>query len=150
MKSLIFLPLLLILTGCAFTREHVTISYNPIPETCCEWVNNIQVSVHVIDDRVDKSIVGCKKNGCGMETAYLLANNDISEVLENALKIELQQRGFVISEGGNSIHLEIYKFRNNYEIGIFSADAKSELLIHLSVNDQYDNISILKQLLDRV
>lgn len=137
MKNIYLIPILFLLTSCAFKRDHITIGY--APDYCpvkIVPVENVPVTVNVTDVRQNKNAVGCKKNGGGMECAYIVTDNDVAEVLKNAIEIELQARGFAISEGGAAIGIEFCKFNNDFKMGFFSGDACSEAIVHVLVKDR--------------
>lgn len=130
--ALMMLPCLL--TSCAFTRDFADIQYRPnlIPQRMV-GAENIAVSVDVQDMRVKKN-VGCKLNGYGIEMAKILPKNDVAEVFKNAIVFELQERGFVISEDGINLNIEIYKFFNDFKPGFFSVGAaNSETFLNVTL-----------------
>lgn len=133
------------LTSCALSRDYVTIDYQPQVNTVkLEEVENVQVAVHVIDSRINKSAVGCKKNGYGMEMADIIAENEIDILIKAALESELMGMGFNISEGDKEIKFEIIKFINNFELGFWNAEAKSEFIAHVLVLDREGNVRFSK------
>src|SRR5665213_494748 len=70
----------LVLSGCALSRGHVAIEYiSPHGAEILEQASDIQVLVHVTDNREEKDIVGHKNNGYGMK-APIEATNSV-EVL---------------------------------------------------------------------
>lgn len=145
MKPFYLIPLIFLLSGCALMRDHITIAYNPTfyPVEEIVQVENIPVAVNVTDGR-NHNAVGCKKNGYGMEMAYIIAKNDITQVLKEAIEIELQKRGFVISKGATEVCIEICKFKNNFEMGFFSSDSQSESISHVIVKDQNGTVKFSK------
>lgn len=121
------------LTGCALTRDYVEIEYKPCstPQTIV-GSENVEVAVNVNDLRV-KENVGCKMNGSGMEMANIMATNDVAESFKNAIIWELQQRGFVISNDGSNLNIELCKFFNDYKPGFFTASANSEAVLNVTL-----------------
>ena len=77
--------------------------------------------------------ISAKTNGYGMEMAAIVATRPISEIVRDALTTELQQRGFQVGSSSLIINVEVIRFRSNYEVGFFSADAKSEATIAVQV-----------------
>ncbi len=134
-----FIPLVILstlLTGCAFTRDYVDIEYKPncTPQEIL-GAENVEVAVHIDDVRFKENI-GCKINGYGIEMANIMASNDLSEVFKNAIIWELEQRGFVITCGGNHLDVELIKFFNNFKPIYFGARADSETILNVTLRNE--------------
>lgn len=145
MNRLAILSMCFLLSGCAFTRDHISLDYKPTitPEKISD-AKDVRVAVDVVDARLNKEAVGCKKNGYGVETAYIVADNDVTEILRNAVISELDQRGFTISEGENKVEIELCKFFNDFKVGFFSGGASSEALVTVVVKNEEGQITYTK------
>ena len=136
MKNILLILILISLTGCAFTSESVDISYlpkagvSPIKEA-----DSVIVGLSLFDDRQDKSNkVSSKKNGFGVETAPILANEDINVTFRKILEQELIARGFKIgSPAGVYVDVNLLKFWNDFKLGFFAGDAVAELNMSILV-----------------
>jgi uncharacterized lipoprotein YajG len=142
-KALFVLVLSALLSGCAFTTENIDLSYTPQAGVAkIADAGNVTVSVQVNDQRQEKSNkVSSKKNGFGMETAPILANEDVTVTIRRAIELELQSRGFSIgNESVVTILAELTRFWNDHKMGFFSGDAIAELNISVLVKDKSGNI----------
>ena len=122
-----------LLTSCVLTRDYVGIQYKPYyaAQRIC-GAENVEVSVTVCDYRA-KNNIGYKCNSYGMEMANIMPANDVSEVFKNAIIWEMINRGFVISNDGSRLNVEICKFYNDYKIGFFSAVARADTVLNVTL-----------------
>jgi uncharacterized lipoprotein YajG len=109
------------------------------------------VSVQVSDQRQEKSNkVSSKKNGFGMETAPILANEDVTVTLRRAIEQELQSRGFSIgNEAFVSILADLTRFWNDHKTGFFSGDAVADLNMSILVKSKDGNLLYSRQILSQ-
>ncbi len=100
----------LLLAGCAFGDRTVFLDYPPKPSSGSAQAatpaaappakSESRVVVGTFrDDRPNKKNIGFVQNTYGMETADVLAANDVSEWIRNALILELKNVGFAASRG---------------------------------------------------
>ncbi len=141
MKEIVLLAgvLGLFLSGCAFTTDRIDLSYSPQPGiTKIPNANNVMVNVQVNDQRLEKSNkVSSKKNGYGMETAPILANEELTATIRKALEQELQSRGFIIgNEAIVSIITDLSRFWNEFKVGFFAGDAIADLNMNVMVKNK--------------
>lgn len=104
----LILAITLILGGCAFGTRNTTLQYQPQSED--DTISTAQAATlpaskkaeislgTFIDQRKDKNIVGTVRNGWGMRTADVVATNDVTEWISNAIKIELTTAGYSVVE----------------------------------------------------
>lgn len=124
------------LTGCAFTSESIDIPYTQQQGvTQVPGAASSTVSVDVTDARSDKSKVSSKKNGYGMETAPITANEDVNLTVEHAIEQEIRTRGFRTGSGASDVKVsaEINRFYNDHKMGFFSGDAVADLNLLVKV-----------------
>lgn len=129
-KLWMIIPLLL--SSCAVTRGYVAIDYTAPPHKTeiLEHASDIQVHVHVVDNRQKKEVVGHKKNGYGMRMAPILTTNSVEVLVSKAIKTELANRGFVLVEGeGFLVDVEVKKFYNKFKPGLFTVDGVAEVVL---------------------
>ena len=122
------------LSGCALTVDKVTLDY--APQTGVQKValkEQVRVNVDIVDIRSKKDRVSSKKNGYGMEMAAIVAENDVADVVANAIVAELRSRGFEIGQGHVIVNAELQKFYNDFKVGFFSGDAEAEVVINTRV-----------------
>ncbi len=118
----LLLPVILLLasTGCAFGTRHVTLDY-PVPALAAKPSRNQQIYVAPVgDSRSRPEVVGHVLNGLGMKTAKVVARNDVTQWIRDALITELRHNGYdvVDTEGsaaavsGTVIHVECDSYLN--------------------------------------
>ncbi|MFC3627704.1 YajG family lipoprotein [Vogesella amnigena] len=126
------------LSGCALTTEHVQLQYAPQAVVApLAGAGSISVSVQVVDQRQDKKI-GSKKNGFGMEMAPILAADDVSGTVRQALERELRARGFQLADAAAvvSIAADLTRFYNDFKMGVFAGDAVADLNLSITVKSR--------------
>lgn len=126
------------LSACALSEDTITLAYVPPAEAVApiKGAETIAVAVTVADDRTtDRDRVSVKKNGYGMEMAAIRSTNSPLDVLKGAVEQELTLRGFKLGVGGQTIHVRLLRFFNDYKLGMFSGDAAADVSIFLEVKD---------------
>lgn len=97
------------LAGCAFGTREATLNYPPASDDDAKVAlakvvkpeprePKIQL-LQFRDERTEKGLVGTVRNGYGMRTADVIAKNSVTEWVTQALKLELQNRGFTVLNG---------------------------------------------------
>jgi hypothetical protein len=100
----ITLSCLVLTPGCAFGTRHVKISYPPAgsQQAKTDLISAPAGSKGEIilqpftDDRADKRLVGHVRNGYGMKTATVVSESDLTQLLNEAVRVELVQAGWVV------------------------------------------------------
>ncbi len=108
--SLAVLLCSLFTSGCAFGTRHAKVTYPPATSK----TNKVAlisapagsqgeiVLEPFTDDRADKRVVGHVRNGFGMKTAEVVADNDLAEVLNQAVRSELTRAGYTLLSATDS------------------------------------------------
>ena len=100
-------PFLLLLSlfvgGCAFTTSSLDVSYDPAearegPLSSLELASFSVVSF--TDKRTDKRRIGYKKNGLGMNTADIVTNEPVEDLVRNAVMVALTTNGHEVLDTG--------------------------------------------------
>jgi uncharacterized lipoprotein YajG len=102
-KKAITLTVILLLQACAFTDSTLNVAHDsdanitgPISEA--EGISFL--SPRLEDARLDKARIGWKKNGYGMNTADITAEQDVDVIVENAIIDAIQDNGHAVVENG--------------------------------------------------
>lgn len=151
------LAVMLLLGACAFTEETIPVGYlAPANLQLVKGASDVTVTVTAKDDRAsNRDRVSSKKNGYGMETAPIKAQNDIVVLTQQAVERELGSLGFKVGPNGLSAKVEVQTFYNDFKIGVFSGDAVAEVAFNLIVtrsdggfvyNKSYKGIGINKNI----
>jgi uncharacterized lipoprotein len=147
--NLTIFVLLFGLSGCALTTDYVALTYTQQQSvTTIDGASNVKVNVQVIDQRQDKSKVGSKKNGYGMEMAPILATEDVAITISRAIGQELVARGFTLTADSSTILVngEIIRFSNDFKMGFFAGDAITDLTIVVSVKSPKGEVQYFKNI----
>jgi hypothetical protein len=107
-NTMLLVFMVLIYVGCAFGNRHVELSYPPekkteegvavadaavIPKDRGLFLNVMPFT----DVRGDQLEIGCVRNGLGMKTAQVIADNSVSDWVTMATIVELENAGFKVS-----------------------------------------------------
>ena len=140
----LFSVVFLFTTGCALTKDYVSLQYMPDPSpTRAEGAEKAQVTVSTVDSRTVKDRVSSKKNGYGMEMAPIIATNDVPTLFQQAFETELEQMGFKKGPGANLI-CDVTKFYNDFKVGFWSGDAAADVMINVQVKDSQGQLLYAK------
>jgi len=105
-KNKIFCLLIIIgfISGCAWGDRRVILTYAPI--TTPQPKKNITLKVAEFDDkRTIKDTVGYSRNAYGMRCAKVIPENSVTTWVTNALKAELINAGYTVSNEGSEPNL---------------------------------------------
>ena len=137
--------LLALLTGCAFTTDHIVITYTPDQNVAkIQGAEAVNLKIEFIDARTTKNQVGSKKNGYGMETAPIVATNDMAILFSDVIQTELKSRGFIIGNGPVQVIIELTKFYCDFKVGMWSGSAVAEVSMSVQVKKPDGNIGFVK------
>lgn len=132
--SAIVAPGVLLGTGCAFSVDKVTLEYQTQPNVQkIDGAASVSVVVTVDDTRSKKDRVSVKKNGYGMETAAIVAENDVPGLVKSAIEEELKERGFALGGNPVKVNVELEKFYCSFKSGLLSGDAEAEVRLNVQV-----------------
>lgn len=127
------------LSGCAFTTDKIELHYKQQQNaTVIPGAGNVSVNVQVNDQRQDKTKVSSKKNGFGMETAPIIATEEVSVTIRSAIEQELKSRGFKLASNDALILIgaDLTRFYNEHKMGVFAGDAVADLNMSVTVKSQ--------------
>lgn len=119
-----------VVSGCAFTTDRIELQYGQQQgAVSVPGASGVSVNVQVSDQRSDKSKVGSKKNGFGMETAPILAMEDVAVTVRRAMEQELRARGFQVGADAAVLRIaaDLTRFYNDHKTGFFAGDAVADL-----------------------
>ena len=135
------LVFLMLLSGCALTKEHITLDY--VPQSNVEAIRGsekVNIKLNVTDARTMRDKVSYKKNAYGMEMGEIISDSDVIDLIRKSIKTELQNRGFIVDSGGTNVNIELIKFYNDFKSGFFAGDASAEIIMGVQVKQKNGNI----------
>jgi len=123
------------LGGCALATDDVTLGYEPDKSPpSINGASNAKVAVAITDNRPEpKNKISFKINALGMPMAPILALNDPAQLIAQAVRSELQSRGFQIGSGGSDVTIELANFFSTFKNGFFSGSADAVVFITVIV-----------------
>jgi uncharacterized lipoprotein YajG len=136
-RSILSVIALTVLTGCALSEDKVALRYVPTANSGpVAAAKGLQINLDVVDGRTaNRTVISRKINGYGMEMAAIRATQNPTELVERALRQELQSRGFDVGDSGLSVTAKLNEFYNQYETGFFTGSAVSNVIVQVSVGD---------------
>jgi uncharacterized lipoprotein len=134
-------------SGCALTTDKIDLQYAVKPgATTLPGANEVSVAVQVSDQRADKSKVGTKKNGYGMEMAPIVPAEDITATIRRAIESELFARGFKLGpDAVVQIAADVTRFYNDFKMGFFAGDAVADLNMTATVRSRKGEVLYTRQ-----
>ena len=135
----------LFISGCALTKEPITVKYTPQNNIePIRGAEKLNLKVNVNDTRSMKDKVSYKKNAYGMELGEIISNEDVVSLVRESIKTELTNRGFIVDGGNIIVDIELIKFFNDFKSGFFAGDASAEVIMGASVKPMNGNINYNK------
>jgi uncharacterized lipoprotein len=132
----------LVVSGCGLKNDIITIDYtSPLNAQKINGAADVAVRVNIADQRKIKKNVG-KKGSEYSVLGEIIAKNDITETLRNAIESELQSRGFRLEDGDVEVYVELIKFYN--ELKGFNEKAFAELIMSAQVKNANNEIVYVK------
>jgi uncharacterized lipoprotein len=117
------------MSGCALVPDHIDLPYQgQAGASPINGASAITVQVAASDARTryfDR--VSSKINGLGMETAAIVADNDVVATTGAAIEKELAARGFSVGPNGMKLNVQVTRFYNSFRQGMLSGDAVAEV-----------------------
>lgn len=134
--------------GCALTTAKVDIQY--VPQTGVAVIADskaVVVNVLVDDNRLEKTKVGSKKNGYGMEMARIVPVEDVNVTFKKAIEYELKSRGFSLGQDDAlvTIDADLTKYYNDFKMGFFAGDAVAELNMGVTIKNKKGDLVYSRQ-----
>lgn len=116
--SVLYISLICLLTSCT---QKINLSYESVIEKCEK--NNIDVVINSFEDNRKSARLGSIRNFYGMPIIKLVTDDNITQWVTNALKLEMENAGYMITDHCHG---------NAYEIGgkLIKAYTTSYLLYH--------------------
>ena len=117
--------------GCGLATERIGIAYHPQEAIArVAGADRVRARVEVADLRSNKEEVS--KKGDEYEfLAPILAENDVAKILEEAIRSELERRGFGADGADVLVQVELSKFYNRFR----GSKAEAELFMHVQVRE---------------
>jgi uncharacterized lipoprotein YajG len=129
MKKILILASLFVAASCTYTTQRVNLNFS-FDDKKSGLGNNTVLDVAVIDDRMDKEILGKKK--IGDEEVNIVSEQNLAALLQKRIAENLVQRGFKQGKGKLvEFHIESlkYKAKRKFFIGKSEADTNFKVIV---------------------
>ncbi|MEN1957361.1 YajG family lipoprotein [Luteimonas sp. MJ204] len=131
----------LALGGCALTAEKIDVAYQPASGVApIEGAGNVQVALQVNDVRTERDRVSSKTNGYGQKMGAISLNQDLTELVKDALEAELDVRGYSLAGNGIQLVCDIVDFNNEFRSGFWSGTAVGNVRFNVKIRSSEGNI----------
>lgn len=146
MKQLIFFLYLCALTsGCALTKANLDVSYDldKAEKGPLSSVQPLRVNINEFaDSRVNKEQIGHKINGLGMETADILTEEPVPEIIHSAITALFEKNGHLLKKSNEQLVIdgEIKEFWLELQMNMMSIEFMGTMIVTLNVKDANQNI----------
>lgn len=134
-------------SGCAPKKGFVTLEYMSAPRvTRIPGAEKMHLTVKVTDARSVQDRVSATKTLQGTEVAPIISRNDVTELVDEALRAELRNRGFHSDGGAVTLEIEIREFYNDFRTGFWYRQAKARSSFMVRIRDAEQNIRYAKRM----
>ncbi len=145
--------LIVISTGCAFTRTKVDVRLSPTASKPLNRIPTAQLFIGQVEDTrpvKDKYVLTQKFNGYGQRTsgAYV-ANEPVSDIFKAGLLLALQDNGFIQTSNQSSLELRanIQDFDHTVVMGFWTATVSPKLTVRFELFDISKGFSVWRDTL---
>ncbi len=146
---LILLVAIPTLAGCALTTARVDLAYLPdsAKKSPLSTLKPMTIALQIDDQREigERDKVGNKKNGFGMVTAPVVSNREVTAVVYNALKNELENNGHKVvavpteSRADLTITARLKKYWCDFAIHLFDIEMTGTVIAEVAVVSPQNN-----------
>jgi len=125
-----------VMSGCAATTDHIELGYS-LQSVGSQVAGASQVHMQVkVEDRRPSQEVGHKINGYGVEMAPIVTDQNIGDLVEQAVEKELRSRGFAVGTPGPTLLLiQLDRFTSSFQMGVFSGSATADVAMDVMIKN---------------
>jgi len=141
------------LSACAFGDAKLNLAYDAagakagvLSEAASATVNVKDVE----DARIEKNVIGYKRNGFGAKTADILSERPAPELVKEALVATLEKNGHKVdaAEERYAIRTKLNNFWFDYKTGLVSVEFIGSIQAEISVINQITGQTVYTELFD--
>lgn len=148
MKTLGIVVLLSVLQGCAFTTARLDVGVRPDAafKGALSQVPPVKFDVKPLADaRTDTTRIGVKKNGFGQETAPILANRPVTDIVADGIRAGLKQNGHTVSMPSDvNVSGSVTRFWFDFKPNFWTIEFTGNIECDLEFTSGTDNQTIYK------
>jgi uncharacterized lipoprotein len=123
-------------SACATTEDVVAFNYAAQDSAPVAGAQNIRVTVTAADARTtNRGRISTKINGYGMEMAAIRSEQEVAEIVRDAVGKELAERGYQIATGGPQVNAAVETFYSDFNTGMLAGKAKGDVAMTVTVAD---------------
>lgn len=140
-----------ILSGCALTTGHVDLAYlsDTAKKSPLVTLNAMEVALQIEDQREasDREWVGNKRNGFGMVTAKVRSNKEVTIIVRDALKNELENNGHRVADTQQApsdviIRVHLKKYWSDVRIHFWSVEVIGTINANVTIRNLRDDSAL--------
>jgi uncharacterized lipoprotein YajG len=148
MKKYAALVLVALLQGCAFTTAHLDVAMPPDANVKGP-LDQLKPTTFEIkplgDTRNDTARIGYKKNGFGQNTADILTNQPVSNIVVDAVTAGLTQNGQTVGVPSDvTVNGSVTRFWFEFKPGMFTVDFTGNVECDLEFVSSKTGVSLYK------
>jgi uncharacterized lipoprotein len=134
----------LLSSGCALTTYEAEIGLDPetMVKSPLSTIEPLKVDLKVQDNRnpAERDKIGMKKNTYGMELAPVVARQDVTEIIREALNTEFANNGHQVLSAGDQdaqliVEVDVNKFWSDMKIGIVDVKVQGIISTQVTIID---------------
>lgn len=141
------------LSACAFGDETLKLAYDAESAKAgvLSEAASATVDVKDVDDaRVEKNVIGYKRNGFGAKTADILSERPAPELVKEALIATLEENGHKVDAAQDrfAVKTKLNNFWFDYKTGLVTVEFFGSIQAEISVIDQQTGQTVYTELFD--
>ncbi|MGA3115371.1 MAG: YajG family lipoprotein [Syntrophobacteraceae bacterium] len=126
--------------GCAFTQANLNVKYDSEAARVGPLASIRPVTLDVqefVDKRPEKLRIGYKRNGFGQNTADIVTQKPVPQIVKDALMTEFIKNGHTVSATGNSLAIsgEITSFWFELQVNFTTVEFMGTVEVDLNLVD---------------
>jgi uncharacterized lipoprotein YajG len=134
MKRISILLAALALPGCA-TSEAIEVLNTRYQGSAARLPGAGSLALTVVDARTqNRTMIGQKKNGYGMDMGVIRSNRPVEEVVREHLTGALGARGYSVAAGGPAMRVAVNSFFASFRTGLMSGAAVPDVRLTVTIS----------------
>lgn len=143
----------LMLNACAFGDETLNLAYDSAsakPGVLSQSPAATIAVSQVVDERLDRNVIGYKRNGYGAKTADILSAKPATELVHEALVTTLEKNGHKIGGEGDrhAVKTTLRKFWFDYKTGLVSVEFYGNVQAEVTLVDQTSGDTLFREVFE--
>ncbi len=126
--------------GCAFTQANLNVKYDSETSRIGPLASLKPATIDLkefVDKRPEKLRIGYKRNGFGQNTADIVTQKPVPQIVREALLAEFTKNGHIVGTSGQSFIIsgDITSFWFDYQVNFWTIEFMGTVGVNLNVID---------------